>query len=155
MAGPDRTVLIRRGASLLAVLVAAVVLSRGGLIESSPSGPGVTAERGGDQAVAELYESRRSGVMVEVAGVVDRVLSDDREGSRHQRFIVRLTNGRTLLVAHNIDLAPRVPLGEGDRIGVYGEYEWNEQGGVLHWTHHDPEGRRPGGWVEFDGEQYR
>ena len=30
-----------------------------------------------------------------------------------------------------------------------------ERGGVLHWTHHDPDGRRPGGWLEHEGRRYR
>ena len=43
-----------------------------------------------------------------VQGTVERLLADDEEGSRHQRFILRLASGQTLLVAHNIDVAPRV-----------------------------------------------
>ncbi|QOY51204.1 DUF3465 domain-containing protein [Candidatus Sulfurimonas baltica] len=41
------------------------------------------------------------------SGDVIRVLSDDNTGSRHQRFIIRLSSGQTLLIAHNIDLAPK------------------------------------------------
>jgi hypothetical protein len=93
--------------------------------------------------------------MVEVSGRVSRLLADDREGSRHQRFILTLEGGETLLVAHNIDLAPRVPLAVGDVARVRGQYEWNEQGGVLHWTHHDPDGRRRDvGWIEHRGKVY-
>jgi len=69
------------------------------------------------------------------------------EGDRHQRFILRLSSGQTLLIVHNLDLAPRAPVERGSRATVRGEYEWNEQGGVIHWTHHDPDGRRPGGWI--------
>ena len=108
----------------------------------------------GDAAVEEAFRSGTSDVVVEVEGVVDRTLPDDEEGSRHQRFILKLATGRTLLVAHNIDLAPRVPLSAGDALRLRGEYEWNERGGVLHWTHHDPAGRRPGGWIEHAGERY-
>lgn len=109
----------------------------------------------GDAAVEQAFDSKQSGRVYEVAGVVDRELADDREGSRHQRFIVRLESGQTLLIAHNIDLARRVPLAVGDRVEIRGEYEWTERGGLLHWTHHDPRGRRPGGWIRHRGETYR
>jgi hypothetical protein len=83
------------------------------------------------------------------------VLSDDNDGSRHQRFILRLATGESLLVAHNIDLAPRVTgLQVGDTVSFNGEYEWNERGGVIHWTHHDPRGSHVGGWVEHNGRRY-
>ena len=98
----------------------------------------------------------RSGQQVEGRGTVTRVLSDDSDGSRHQRFILRIASGRTLLVAHNIDLAPRLPsLKTGDTVAFYGEYEWNDKGGVIHWTHRDPQGRHVAGWLEHDGRRYQ
>lgn len=62
----------------------------------------------------------RAGQWLQVTGTVQRLLSDDDEGSRHQRFILRLAEGRTLLIAHNIDLAPRLPLRQGDSVGCAG-----------------------------------
>lgn len=98
----------------------------------------------------------RSGQQVSGSGTVSRVLSDDNEGSRHQRFILELEHGGTLLVAHNIDLAPRIPsLRTGDRVAFYGEYETNPQGGVVHWTHRDPQGRHTDGWLEHNGQRYQ
>lgn len=106
--------------------------------------------------IEQLYREQQSGVVVEFGGEVSRVLADDLEGSRHQRFIIRVESGHTVLVSHNIDLAPRVEsLGRGDEIFVRGQYEWNDRGGVVHWTHHDPDGRRQGGWVRHGGQTYR
>lgn len=114
------------------------------------------AESVGSGEIERLFQERRSEVVVETAGVVEKVLPDDRDGSRHQRFILRLASGHSVLVAHNIDLAPRVAaLERGDAVTVRGQYEWNERGGVLHWTHRDPQGARPGGWIRHDGRTYR
>ena len=105
--------------------------------------------------ILEAFRNRRSDVPVQARGTVVRLLSDDRDGSRHQRFIVEVAPGHTVLIAHNIDLAPRIDaLQTGDIIEFAGEYEWNERGGVIHWTHHDPEGRRPGGWIRHRGKVY-
>ena len=84
-----------------------------------------------------------------------RLLSDDNDGSRHQRFVLQIKNRATLLLAHNIDLAERVPLGVGDRIRFRGMYEWNELGGLVHWTHHDPLGVEDGGWIQYRRKIYQ
>ena len=108
-----------------------------------------------DEAVAAAIAARQSDVAIEGEGEVIKLLSDDNRGSRHQRFILRLASGVTLLVAHNIDLAPRIDaLMVGDRLRFGGEYEWNERGGVLHWTHHDPRGKHAGGYLELNGRRY-
>jgi len=120
--------------------------------------PGAALEvHGGSDAILEnAFTHRASNVQVEGRGTVVKVLRDDGNGSRHQRFIVRLDSGRTLLVAHNIDLAPRIEtLRAGDPVAFYGEYEWNPKGGVIHWTHHDPQGRHPAGWIKHDGQIYQ
>ncbi|HEY9401271.1 MAG TPA: DUF3465 domain-containing protein [Pyrinomonadaceae bacterium] len=110
----------------------------------------------GDEALARAFEQRMSNVQVEGEGVVLRVLPDDNDGSRHQRFILALASGQTLLISHNIDLAPRVVgLRKGDVVSFSGEYEWNAKGGVIHWTHRDPGKRHPAGWIKHDGEIYQ
>lgn len=94
----------------------------------------------------------RSDEQVEGVGVVSRVLPDDIDGSRHQRFVLSLADGRTVLVAHNIDLAPRLTgLDRGDTVAFFGEYERNAEGGVIHWTHRDPAGRHVAGWLRHEG----
>lgn len=111
---------------------------------------------GSDETLARAFEQRTSNIQVEGQGVVQRVLSDDNDGSRHQRFIVALASGQTLLISHNIDLAPRVVgLRKGDVVSFSGEYEWNAKGGVIHWTHRDPGKRHAAGWIKHDGEVYQ
>lgn len=111
---------------------------------------------GSDSATTVAFNEWKSGNQVQGSGMVIRILLDDNEGSRHQRFIVRLKTGQTLLVAHNIDLAPRVPLlREGDTVSFNGEYEWNEKGGVVHWTHRDPQRLHVPGWLKHNGQMYQ
>jgi len=104
--------------------------------------------------IKSLYESRRSGTMVYTVGHVTRILADDNEGSRHQRFILDTAQGVSVLVAHNIDLAPRVPIQQSDQISIRGQYEWSEKGGVIHWTHHDPRKKHPEGWILHNDVKY-
>jgi hypothetical protein len=109
-----------------------------------------------DTVIAKAFANRQSNLQVSGEGVVIKLLPDDRSGSRHQKFIVRLSSGQTLLVAHNIDLAKRVSgLGEGDTVTFSGEYEWSAKGGTLHWTHRDPDGSHPAGWIQHHGRMYQ
>jgi len=127
-----------------------------GANDASPSreAPAATAARpaAGPGTTTALVDGR----LAKGSGTVVRVLSDDNDGSRHQRFILRLADGRTLLIAHNIDLAPRIQgIREGDTVEFHGEFRSNPQGGVIHWTHHDPQGRHPGGWLRHRGKTYQ
>jgi hypothetical protein len=108
-----------------------------------------------DQAIVSAYETQTSNVQVTGSGLVVKIMSDDNAGSRHQRFILKLATGHTILIAHNIDLAPRIyNLKVGDNVEFYGEYEWNNKGGLVHWTHHDPKGQHSGGWLKHNGSIY-
>ncbi|HGE6134118.1 TPA: DUF3465 domain-containing protein [Vibrio cholerae] len=108
-----------------------------------------------DAVLQQAYKSQQSDLQVQGLGQVVKVLSDDNDGSKHQKFILKLNSGQTLLVAHNIDLAPRIPnLKVGDSVEFYGEYEWNKKGGVLHWTHKDPQNRHAHGWLKHSGLVY-
>lgn len=89
-----------------------------------------------------------------IQGKVIKTLKDDTEGDRHQKFLLEVADDLTLLVSHNIDVAERVPVGAGDTVKLQGEYVWNHRGGVVHWTHHDPKGRKTGGWIELNGKRY-
>lgn len=109
-----------------------------------------------DDELGRAFAAKARNVQVTGEGTVIRILADDLDGSRHQRFIVRVASGQTVLIAHNIDLAPRVSdLKEGDSVSFYGEYIWNEKGGTVHWTHHDPQGKHVAGWIKYKGRTYQ
>ncbi|MDH3586219.1 MAG: DUF3465 domain-containing protein [Gammaproteobacteria bacterium] len=100
------------------------------------------------------YTKADTGRWIEDTGFVRRLLSDDDDGSRHQRFVIQSSNKQTLLIAHNIELADRIPLSLGDRVHFRGMYEWNDLGGLVHWTHHDPLGEEDGGWIRYRRKVY-
>ena len=105
--------------------------------------------------IADAFKNQQSNLQVTQEGVISRVLSDDTIGDRHQRIIIRLTNNQTLLIAHNVDIAPRVPNPSvGKVLRFCGEYEWNDEGGVIHWTHTDPGNQHVAGWLEYEGKRY-
>jgi hypothetical protein len=109
-----------------------------------------------DKTLKNAFDNKINEIQVGGSGKVIKILPDDNQGSRHQRFILKLNSKQTLLIAHNIDLAPKIKnLKVGDHVNFYGEYEWNSKGGVIHWTHHDPDGRHDGGWLNHGGKLYQ
>ena len=108
-----------------------------------------------DAVIQDAFLHAISDLQVDGKGTVIKLLSDDLEGIKHQRFIIKLDSQQTLLVAHNIDLALKIDsLKVGDLVEFYGEYEWNENGGVLHWTHLDPNRNHIDGWLKHNGIIY-
>ena len=43
----------------------------------------------------------------------------------------------------------------GQMINFNGVYESNSKGGVIHWTHHDPNGSHIDGWLKHKGRTYQ
>jgi hypothetical protein len=108
-------------------------------------------------AVERAYAERRSTVEVTAHGVVTSVLADDSGPSGvHQRFIIRLAGStQTVLVDNNVTIGQRAPALQGSDVLVHGEYVWNDQGGLIHFTHHDPVHTHEGGWIELSGVRYQ
>ncbi len=148
----------RRGRAAAAVFLAFALLDCGAT-EQQPLGapvpepPPITSPVAASEVEA-AFRARTEGRWVEGAGRVARLLADDRDGSPHQRFVVRLSSGHTVLIVHNLDLAARAPVRIDDPVRFRGKYEWNERGGLVHWTHDEPSGGGPGGWVEHQGRRY-
>ncbi len=106
-------------------------------------------------AIVEAYSAHRNLPQVQGSGIVVKVLKDDTNGLQHQKFLLKVSDDITILIAHNIDLAPRVDdLHEGDTVGFKGEYIYTPKGGTVHWTHKDPRGNHAAGWLEHNGKNY-
>lgn len=139
---------------LLPVIALFVAVYGWGQFDRPNDSAGLTGQS--DKVLAAAFDERKSSVQTEGNGIVIKMLPDDNDGSRHQRFILRLHSGQTVLIAHNIELAPRLSsLREGDAVAFNGEYEWNSKGGVVHWTHRDPNGRHVAGWLKHNGQTYQ
>lgn len=139
---------------LLALLTAAIIITTQ-YIQTTHTADHQTHSTTNAELI-NAFINQRSNIQLQGAGMVIRLLDDDIQGSKHQRFIVDVGNNQTLLIAHNIDLAPRIPqLKAGDTVDFYGEYEWNKKGGILHWTHHDPGKRHIDGWLKHRGKTYQ
>lgn len=142
-------------APLLLVALAGCAAEGSDVAGQGGAGVGGVGSVGGDAALARAFDAQASDLEVEGRGTVVRVLADDDEGARHQRFILRLDSGQTLLIAHNTDVAPRIEgLAAGDVVALRGVYEWSAEGGTVHWTHRDPGGVHAAGWLRRDGRVY-
>jgi hypothetical protein len=112
---------------------------------------------GSDGGIGKLFKQQKGDVVVQASGEIVHILPDDDydlDGSgQHQNFLVELMGGLTIKIAHNLKF-DRVPAKKGDFISFKGEYEYNEKGGCVHWTHHDPKGWHEDGWIEHNGTRY-
>ncbi len=125
-------------------------------ISRSESSPLTSSQAKQSSTISRAFEQQQSDIPVQGTGQIIKELADDNNGSRHQRILLKLPEGLTILIAHNIDIAERVAnIQTGDSIEFKGEYAWNAKGGVVHWTHHDPNGRHPGGWLKHQNQTYQ
>jgi len=109
----------------------------------------------GYMAVQQAFMDHESGIMAEISGKVVRNLRDNRVDVQRQRFMVRMANGQTVMIIHDVTEAERVPIRLDDVVLVRGQYEWEESGGVIHWTHKDSSTERRHGWIDHKGRRYQ
>ena len=109
-----------------------------------------------DTAIVDDFHNHQSNVEVTADGTVVRLLADRTSSTgTHEQFIIKLSSGDlTIEVEHNISIAKRVPVQEGDHVIIHGEYVWNAQGGLIHFTHHDPQGTHEVGYILDGGTTY-
>ncbi len=98
------------------------------------------------------------GSEVSFAGVVTSAphfFYGTRTHAIHESFDVRGDDGRQVEIVDNVVLAPRVPVVVGDRVAIRGELIPDAlPKAIVHWTHHDPAGRHPDGYIELAGKRY-
>lgn len=109
----------------------------------------------GDAAIVRAAQRKARVNFVEGAGMeVVKVLPDDTTGLEHQKWVVRLSDGQNIEAVYNTDMCPHVPIQVGDIVAMGGMFLWTNQGGLIHWLHHDPRGNRPDGYVMVNGTYY-
>lgn len=100
-----------------------------------------------DQQVLDAQSKGLSKVHVTFRAVVYKLLPDDTTGIPHQKFLLRLSNNSTVLIAHNTRLGPYLNIQPGDVVDVSGEYVWNKKGGLVHYTHPSTSRFKEGGYL--------
>ncbi len=122
--------------------------------------PAPPAEGKGVAKVRQSFRAMQSKVWVETEGTVSRLLRDDTnpDNGRHQIFLLRLAPDLQVKISHDYDDAGYLDgLKVGDHLKLQGRYEFEERGGVIHFTHRAdrPTKNKPGGWIDFNGKRYQ
>lgn len=108
-----------------------------------------------DNAAFDSAYRDHQAVEVTVQGTVTDTFADApaHADGPHQRFDVSV-DGATVEIDHNLDLAPRVPVRDGDTVVIHGQFEPDPGHPVIHYTHHAT-GRHEGGWIQWGGSTYQ
>ncbi len=77
-----------------------------------------------------------------------------RTHAMHEEFAAATAAGPVEIVS-NVKLAVPVPVHAGDAIEVRGEMVHDRgRAPIVHWTHRDPAGAHPDGFIQFRGRVY-
>ena len=129
------------------------------LLATALAGCGGTAADDRNAAVYDAWRQQHSFVEVTASGSVASVLGTQHGPSgTHEGFLLHLRgsggHGLTVRVEDNVDITGPIPLAPGDDVEVRGEYIYDAGGGLIHYTHNDPQGRHPGGYVRAEGRTF-
>jgi hypothetical protein len=110
--------------------------------------------------VYDAWRAGRSNVEVTAEGSIASILGNSGGPSgTHEGFLLHLRgasgHGLTVRVEDNVDLTGQVPLSEGEDVEVRGEYVYDANGGVIHYTHRDPSGRHAAGFIRAGDTLYQ
>lgn len=128
------------------------------VLTAALAGCGGKPEQPDNGRVCALYASGAEKAEVLAQGTVVALMGTSNGPSgEHESFLLKLNHDCDLLlrIAVNTDITGPVPLKAGETVEVKGEYDTDATGGVIHWTHHDPEGRHINGYIIADGKTYR
>jgi Protein of unknown function (DUF3465) len=145
--------------NILILLTATVVLPV--FSQTNQNAPNVYVEKPrpvpllDDSAVLTAQAQHAIKVEVSVTARVKKLLPEDVQGLPHERFLIELSDGSTVLIAHDLKMAPAVPINPGDIVSIRGEYIWNKLGGLIHWTHHTDTPKHENGWIDFNNVRYQ
>ncbi|MBC5809786.1 MAG: DUF3465 domain-containing protein [Candidatus Eremiobacteraeota bacterium] len=111
-------------------------------------------------AVYDAWRAQRSRLEVTARGDVARDLGLRRGPSGlHEGFLLHLRgaggHGLTVRVETNVDITGPVAVHAGDAVEVRGEYVYDARGGLIHYTHHDPRLRHPGGYLRVGDRTFQ
>lgn len=107
----------------------------------------------GDATLVQAVQNQKGVNFLTAKGLqVTQLLKDDTSGLPHQKFNVKLSNGRVVMIVSNLDMCEKVPVQVGDTVSVGGQFiATGKASGLVHWTHKDPRKKRPDGFIELGG----
>lgn len=110
----------------------------------------------GDAVLVQAVQNQKGISFLTAKGlIVTQLLKEDSSGLPHQKFNVKLSNGRVIMIVSNLDMCENIPIQVGDEVSVGGQFiATGKASGLVHWTHKDPRKKRPDGFIEFKGHVY-
>jgi hypothetical protein len=115
--------------------------------KKKPSDPEPVVPDDKDLVKANKLQRREHFVEAKNLKVV-KILPPDTKGLPHQKFVIQLSDTRLVSVVSNLKLCEKIPVEINDIVSVGGEYlPTGKFSGLVHWTHFDPEKKRPHGYI--------